>query len=46
MKDRVINTLKGIAFPERFNCDQAMVNQICKELNISSITSRKIKATY
>ncbi|MGB2116754.1 MAG: UvrD-helicase domain-containing protein, partial [Flavobacteriaceae bacterium] len=29
MKDRVINTLKGIAFPERFDCDQAMANQIC-----------------
>ena len=36
MKDRVINTLKGIAFPERFDCDQAMANQICEELNISS----------
>lgn len=35
MKDRVINTLKGLAFPERFNCDQAMANQICKELIIS-----------
>ena len=35
MKDRVINTLKGLAFPERFNYDQAMANQICKELNIS-----------
>lgn len=37
MKDRVLNSLKGFAFPEKFDYDQFMANQICEELNISSI---------
>ena len=45
MKDRVVNTLKGSAFPERFNCDQAMANQICKDLTYLQNYFRKNQNT-
>ena len=36
MKDRVINTLKGLTFPKDLIAIKLMANQICVELNISS----------
>lgn len=41
MKDRIINTLKGIAYPDRFQCDHEMSKQICETLKITSVELQK-----